>query len=721
MTTIQIAEAFVAIRPDSKGFKAEVERDVETPLKNVKSLVAGLAVGAAAISFAKGGLDELKEQQQVAAKLEATLKATGNAANVTKDQLDDMASSLQDLSGKDAEAIQSGQAVLLQFRDVRNEVGDGNDIFDRASKAAVDLSVAMGTDMTSAFQTLGRALEDPLQGMRALRAANVILDDAQKATLRSLVESGDKVAAQKFILDQLERQVGGVAEAYGQTLPGKLERSKNALDDLKASVVGSAAPALESLASVGTKAADAFTGLPQPVQTGVLAFGALALAAKPASNAIAGARTLITGMGALFDKAAVGAYSFAGQGLGSIALQGAAATAVVAGLTVAIQKWQADMAAAEKAGQDAAKGIADRSAKDSFEGVEARLGRIKTALDDLNQAGQRNPFNFLDADFTAQIDEYRDKVGLQGAVLRGTAEAARQLAAARGISEEAAWREIQASQKSNEQKDKEVTSTEKVADAYKRQADAMSKVADARNRQVDAILGLGGAANDYEAAQAGVVTARQNLAAARTPQEQAAALEALEAAIRKQADARLKVAETQAKANDTELTAAERAGLYRDELDKLSSGLPALRAQLDPTIVLLDQVAKDRTATIHVQTTGVDDLLAQLYKAQYELELMRKEAAGMSVEEAFATTPWPGAAPRASGGEVKAGRPYWVGEHGAEPFIPATDGTILPAGASMGGMTIYAPVTVNGHDYSLDEAGRQFSTRIAELVGGGQR
>lgn len=93
----------------------------------------------------------------------------------------------------------------------------------------------------------------------------------------------------------------------------------------------------------------------------------------------------------------------------------------------------------------------------------------------------------------------------------------------------------------------------------------------------------------------------------------------------------------------------------------------------------------------------------------------------MSKEEAFATTPWPGAAPRASGGEVRAGRPYWVGEHGAEPFIPATDGTILPAGASMGGMTIYAPVTVNGHDYSLDEAGRQFSTRIAELVGGGQR
>jgi len=70
---------------------------------------------------------------------------------------------------------------------------------------------------------------------------------------------------------------------------------------------------------------------------------------------------------------------------------------------------------------------------------------------------------------------------------------------------------------------------------------------------------------------------------------------------------------------------------------------------------------------------------------------------------------------------VRAGHAYWVGEHGAEPFIPDTDGTILPAGSSMGGTSIYAPITVYGHDYSLDEAGRQFSARIGELVGGAQR
>jgi len=717
---MQIAEAFVAIRPDAKGFKADVERDVETPLRNVKSLVAGLAVGAAAISFAKGGLDELKEQQAVAAKLEATLKATGGAANVTADQLDEMASSLQDLTGEDAEAIKGGQALLLQFTKVRNEVGEGNAIFDRASQAAMDLAAATGTDTAAAFQTLGRALEDPLQGTRALRAANVILTEAQKQQIASMVAQGDQLGAQRYILDLLEAKVGGVAEALGETLPQKLKRAKNAMDDVKASVVSAAAPALEAAATLATKGADAFGSLPAPVQTGALAFGALAVAAGPASTALEGARTVLSGLRAAFDGAAVGAFNLAGQGLGSIALQGAAATAVVAGLYVGIQKMRSEMEAAEKAGNDAAKAVAERSSRDSFDGVEARLGRLKGALADLNNEGQRNPFNFLDADYTAQIDAYRDKLGLTGLVMQGQVEAAKQLAAARGISVEAAWREIQAAQKAKEGHDDEKVSTDKVTEAYKRQADAMQKVADARNRQVDAITSLGSDVAGYEAAQADVVAARQALAGARTPQEQKAALEALEAAIRKQADARLRVAETQAKANDTELTAAERASLYRDELDKLSAGLPALRAQLDPTIVLLDQVAQDRTANIHVQVSGVEDLLAQLYKAQYELELMRKEASGMSKEEAFATTPWPGT-PRATGGPVRAGHAYWVGEHGAEPFIPDTDGTILPAGSSMGGTSIYAPITVYGHDYSLDEAGRQFSARIGELVGGAQR
>lgn len=52
----------------------------------------------------------------------------------------------------------------------------------------------------------------------------------------------------------------------------------------------------------------------------------------------------------------------------------------------------------------------------------------------------------------------------------------------------------------------------------------------------------------------------------------------------------------------------------------------------------------------------------------------------------FTVADWQG---RASGGDVTAGHPYMVGEHGPEPFIPPTNGTIIPNGAMGGGGNVY--------------------------------
>lgn len=51
--------------------------------------------------------------------------------------------------------------------------------------------------------------------------------------------------------------------------------------------------------------------------------------------------------------------------------------------------------------------------------------------------------------------------------------------------------------------------------------------------------------------------------------------------------------------------------------------------------------------------------------------------------------------PKAGGGAVNAGQPYWVGENGPEPFIPATNGTIIPNhdAVNMGGSA--APAAPN--------------------------
>lgn len=311
----QIGEAFVRIRPKTDTFGKEVAdqtkaktKPVNVPvdpkpapqfnesMRKVAGLAAGLFAAAAVKNFIVGGLDELKEQERVAAQTNATIKATGGAAKVSAAEVSGLASALQDLSGKDAEAIQAGENLLLTFKGVRNEAGAGNDIFNQATKAALDLSVAFGTDMSGASILLGKALDDPVRGLTALRKMGVGFTEDQKALITSLVASGDKLSAQKIILKELESQVGGSAEAYGTTLPGKLERANNALDDFKASVVGGAAPALELLAQGGTAAVGALDALPDGLQTVVIASLALAAASGPLSRGLTTAKEAVAGL-----------------------------------------------------------------------------------------------------------------------------------------------------------------------------------------------------------------------------------------------------------------------------------------------------------------------------------------------------------------------------------------------------------------------------------------
>src|SRR4029450_2742549 len=87
----------------------------------------------AASADVKRGMDSVKafsEAQQVMAQTEAVLRSTGGAAGVTSQNVLELSSTMQDLPGIQDDAIQSSENLLLTFRDVANEVGAGNDIFN---------------------------------------------------------------------------------------------------------------------------------------------------------------------------------------------------------------------------------------------------------------------------------------------------------------------------------------------------------------------------------------------------------------------------------------------------------------------------------------------------------------------------------------------------------------------------------------------------------------
>jgi hypothetical protein len=192
------------------------------------------ATGIALFSCARAA----EEVNKVTAQTVAVIKSTGGVANVSKEHVENLGSQLRDLSGVDDEVVKSGENLLLTFRQIRNEVGKGNDIFDQATRASLDMSVAMKKDLRDSVLKVGKALNDPIKGLTALRRYGVMFTDSQEKMIRKLMEAGDMLGAQKVIIAELNAEFGGSAAALGNTLTGKIDILKSKFGDLKEALGG---------------------------------------------------------------------------------------------------------------------------------------------------------------------------------------------------------------------------------------------------------------------------------------------------------------------------------------------------------------------------------------------------------------------------------------------------------------------------------------------------
>lgn len=218
---------------------------------------AGL-LGASSMTAATGGLaalglglgyaaSEAMDAEQVVAQLDQMVANMGSNAGVTSGGLQALATDIQQTAGFSDEAVMSGESMVLMFENVRNVAGQP--IFDRTIKASADLarSPAFNGDITSAARTLGRALDDPTAGMGRLRRAGIQLSEAQQEQIKGLQESGDTLGAQAALLDIVEGKVNGLADAYGGTLAGSLDRTKEKLGENAEQIGGIVLPAVNAL------------------------------------------------------------------------------------------------------------------------------------------------------------------------------------------------------------------------------------------------------------------------------------------------------------------------------------------------------------------------------------------------------------------------------------------------------------------------------------------
>lgn len=245
-----------------------------------------------------------------AAQVKAALESMGGASGKTFDQLSKTAEQLRNLTGvDDDEILTKVTANLLTFGNVAGSV------FDRAQRAVLDISARMKTDLMGSTMMVGKALNDPVKGLAALRRVGIQFTEQQEKQIKAMAEANNMAGAQSIMLRELERQFGGAAEAAGKAdvwMP-----LKTALMDLEGAFEPLIRDLFTPLVAKVAELTRAFAGISPQMQGFVLAAAGIAAIAGP----------VITGLGAMVTAA--GALTAAFGAGGVIAGMGAAFAGVI--------------------------------------------------------------------------------------------------------------------------------------------------------------------------------------------------------------------------------------------------------------------------------------------------------------------------------------------------------------------------------------------------------
>jgi hypothetical protein len=184
-------------------------------LAGLAGIVAAAFSVRAITNFAKESVLVAEAAATAQSRLEAVAKATGMFGDQTQavtDRLGEFAKAQEMRIAVDDKVIKGVQGQLLTFKGLAASADETGGAYDRATLAAFDMAAVYGS-AESAAMGLGKALEDPIRGVGALRKQGVSFNKEQLEQIKTLQESGDLLGAQTLILDEIESQYGGVAEA----------------------------------------------------------------------------------------------------------------------------------------------------------------------------------------------------------------------------------------------------------------------------------------------------------------------------------------------------------------------------------------------------------------------------------------------------------------------------------------------------------------------------
>ena len=205
----------------------ETKKSVASLAKYAVAITAAMMAVKKGLAIAKDLQDSYFKQERAEAKLQNALKATNYAVGLSFGEMKKYATQMQKTTGIGDELILGAQGLMTTFTQV------GKEVFPEAIKAAADMSVMFGQDLQQAVIQLGTALNDPIAGVGRLKKIGVSFSEDQTASIKKFMDQNDVMSAQAVILDELRVEFGGVADALGDTLEGRVNKLNAAFGNLK--------------------------------------------------------------------------------------------------------------------------------------------------------------------------------------------------------------------------------------------------------------------------------------------------------------------------------------------------------------------------------------------------------------------------------------------------------------------------------------------------------
>ncbi len=186
----------------------------------VGTAASGVYVTAETVGALVDASKMARDYQSAQKALADELDRTGHASQRTTEDIAKLSKTIGDGTRYTAAAITDTARELLKFRTVTGET------FDRAVKVSADLAAKLGTDLPTAANLLGKALEDPTRAASDLAEKGINLTAVQQAQMKAFTDTGERAKAQGVVLDAVSAKTGDAAAKMTDA-----ERATKTLDD----------------------------------------------------------------------------------------------------------------------------------------------------------------------------------------------------------------------------------------------------------------------------------------------------------------------------------------------------------------------------------------------------------------------------------------------------------------------------------------------------------